>query len=272
MINSGSVVGKTLAYGVRALASVRFVLVNSTIASLIALGLSVFVYTDPERGRVENPPSFWKTLRGYGEALANLRFTGFLIVAAGFYFMVEQYYMTFPKYVTRHIDEKAPLEIITLINPAVIAIFQGRVTSLFARVPPFVSMACGVFTAALAMFVMGVAPGLIGACCSGAIFAVSEMMFSPPFYATMANFAPEGKAGMYMGLAFVPFAIGAWIGGMVSGPLIARYLPEKLAEHAVRSPFTVWSTYAACGLACAILMSAYALFARTKPAAETSAA
>ena len=42
--------------------------------------------------------------------------------------MAEQFYMTFPKYVTRHIDEKAPLEIITLINPALIAIFQGVVT------------------------------------------------------------------------------------------------------------------------------------------------
>jgi dipeptide/tripeptide permease len=48
MINSGSVVGKTLAYGVRRLLAMRFVMVTSVISSLVALGLAVFMYRDPE--------------------------------------------------------------------------------------------------------------------------------------------------------------------------------------------------------------------------------
>ena len=54
------------------------------------------------------------------------------------------------------------------------------------------------------MLVMGAIPTLAGACLSGAIFAFAEMTFSPRFYDYIASFAPKGKAGMYMGLAFVP--------------------------------------------------------------------
>ncbi len=129
MVNSGSVVGKTLAYGVRILVSLRYVMINSVAASLAALGLAAFAYTEPERGAAPRV-DLAKMLRGYGTALKNLRFTLFLVLFSGFYFMSDQFYFTFPKYVTRHIDPKAPLELITLINPLLIALLQASRASL----------------------------------------------------------------------------------------------------------------------------------------------
>ncbi len=259
MVNSGSVVGKSLAYLVRVLVALRYVMITSVVASLVALALSIFGYTEPKRGAVEKP-SFADTLRGYGDALKNLRFSLFLVLFAGFYFMSEQFYMTFPKYVTRHIDSKAPLEIITLINPALIAIGQGFISRRMKRFHPLTTMVFGVLIASLSMLVMGAMPTLVGACLSGAIYACAEMTFSPRFYEYIASFAPPGKAGMYMGLAFVPAAIGAWIGGQVSGRMIQRYLPAD----GPRSPFTVWATYAGLGLCCALMMLVYRHFAMQK--------
>jgi hypothetical protein len=161
--------------------------------------------------------------------------------------------MTFPKYVTRVIDPKAKFEFITLINPALIALLQGVVSKATRRLSPLGSMMLGMLIAASSMLVMGVLPGLAGACVSGAVFALAEMCFSPRFYDYIASFAPEGKAGMYMGLAFIPAAIGAWTGGMLSGPMIARYLPAE----GVRDPFMVWSSYAAVGVGFALLMLVY---------------
>ena len=177
---------------------------------------------------------------------------------AGFYFMAEQFYMTFPKYVTRHIDEKAPLELITLVNPALIALFQGRVTKIMKRIDPVWTMAMGVAIGATSMLVMGAIPTIVGALLSGAIFALAEMTFSPRFYDYIASFAPKGKAGMYMGLAFVPAAIGAWIGGQASGFLITKYLPKEGA----RDPFAIWSIYASLGLVCALAMVVYGFATR----------
>jgi len=262
MINAGSVVGKTLAYGVRRLVALRFVAATSVIASLGALLLAIFAYKEPEDAK-EAPkgPALADLLRGYGAALRNVRFAAFLVIFAGFYFMAEQFYMTFPKYVTRHIDEKAPLEIITLVNPALIAIFQGKITKLLKHVHPVKAMTFGVLVGALSMFVMGSVPTLIGACLSGAIFAFAEMTFSPRFYDYIASFAPKGKAGMYMGMAFVPFAIGAWAAGHLSGPLIAKYIPATGA----RDPFTIWSLYAGLGVVCALLMVVYGVATRGAP-------
>jgi hypothetical protein len=115
-------------------------------------------------------------------------------------------------------------------------------------------MIFGVFFGAVSMLVMGAYPTLAGACISGAIFAFAEMTFSPRFFDYIASFAPDkSKAGMFMGLAFVPSALGAWIGGYVSGPLIAKYM-SKEGPH---DPLTLWGTYALLGLACAGAMFVY---------------
>lgn len=253
MVNSGSVVGKTFARQVRARWGLPFVMLNSVVASAVALALAVFAYREPERGRGKATP-FGQTLRGYAEALKDKRFSLFLVIFAGFYFMADQFYFTFPQYVTRHIDKNAPLEYVTLVNPATIALFQSRVTARTENLRPITCMILGVGIASLAMVVMGITPGLLGACLSGVVFAFAEMTFAPRFYAFVSSFAPEGKAGMYMGLAFVPAALGGVLGGQVSGPMVARYLPAD----GPRNPLVVWLTYAALGLVTALLMGIYA--------------
>lgn len=254
MVNAGSVVGKTLAYVVRRLGAIKLVLANSTVASLVSLAIAAFLYEEPKDAEKKKATPLSDLVRGYASALADLRFSTFLLIFAGYYFMAEQFYMTFPQYVTRHIDKKAPLEIITLINPAMIALFQGRVGRLTQRIRPATSMTLGVLIGAVAMLVMGAVPTLLGACLSGAIFACAEMTFSPRYYAYMASFAPKGKEGMYGGLTFVPAAIGAWVGGFVSGKLIYVHLPA--AGH--REPLAIWASYAALGLLCALAMLVYA--------------
>lgn len=253
MINSGSVVGKTIAYFIRWLAGLRFVPIMSVVASVTSLAIATFLYEEPKDGVVAKGSTFGELMSGYWDALKNIRFTAFLIIFAGYYFMIEQFYMTFPQYMTRHISKTAPLEIITLINPATIAIGQGIVTRAMKRFQPVTTMILGVLIASTSMAVMGLAPSIAGACLAGAIFALAEMTFSPRFYDFIASFAPKGKAGMYMGMAFVPGAIGAWIGGAVSGPLIKQYLPKE----GPRNPLLIWSIYASLGLACAACMLVY---------------
>lgn len=270
MVNAGSVVGKIIAYGVRALISLRWVAATSVLASIASLAIATFLYEEPvdkvaPGEKAEPKPSFGDLLRGYGTALKDLRFTAFLIMISGYYFMIEQFYMTFPQYLTRHIDAKAPLEIITLINPATIAIAGGAITvtsaKLLKRFPPIWTNVAGCLIASLSMFAMGAVPGYFGACLSAAIFAVAEMTFTPKFYDQLGNMAPKGKAGLYMGLAFVPSMIGAQIGGRVSGPLIKLYLPE-VGE---RNPFIIWSIYASFGVACAVALAIFGKLSAKMP-------
>ncbi len=167
--------------------------------------------------------------------------------------MSEQFYQTFPKYVTRAIDPEAPLEWVTLVNPLFIALFQSQVTKRTTKLAPLTAMVAAMFVASLSMLLMGTLPGLRGACASFAMFAFAEMIFAPRFYAYVARFAPKGQEATFMGLSVLPVALGGMIGGFVSGRLILRYLPEG----GPYDPFTIWSSYAGLGLVCAVLMLGY---------------
>ena len=262
IVNAGSVIGKTLTYFVRVFVSLQLIVVNAIVASLNAVGLAAFVFREPAPTTAKGErASVLEVLRGIGRALSDWRFTGALLILSGFYFMAEQFYQTFPKYVTRVIDPEAPLEWVTLVNPLCIALFQSQVTSRTQKLAPLGAMLAATFVASGSMFLMGALPGLAGACVSFAVFAFAEMIFAPRFYDYVARFAPKGQEATFMGLTVLPVALGGFAGGIVSGRLIAAYLPVEGA----RDPFLIWSIYAGLGLACAVLMAGYHHFASRAP-------
>ena len=275
-VNAGSVIGKSLTYGIRTLGALSLVVYNAIAASVIALGLAVFVFVEPDAKSTnadakatsapEHRPSVLTVLKGVWTALRDIRFSGALLILTGFYFMSEQFYQTFPKYITRSVSEDAPLEWVTLLNPLTIALFQGVVTRRTKALSPVMAMAIASGVGALSMFLMGtlgpvlgaqmgggVALGLGGACVSFAVFAFAEMIFAPRFYDYVARFAPKGQEATFMGLTVLPVALGGMIGGVVSGRLIDRYLPLE----GERDPFTIWAIYAGLGVVSAIVMLVY---------------
>jgi dipeptide/tripeptide permease len=288
-VNAGSVVGKSLTYGIRTLGALSLVVYNAVAASVIALGLAVFVFVEPDAKSTnadakatrapEHRPSVLTVLKGVWTALRDIRFSGALLILTGFYFMSEQFYQTFPKFITRSVSEDAPLEWVTMLNPLTIALFQGVVTQRTKALSPVMAMAIASGVGALSMFLMGtlgpvlgaqmgggVALGLGGACVSFAVFAFAEMIFAPRFYDYVARFAPKGQEATFMGLTVLPVALGGMIGGVVSGRLIDRYLPAE----GDRDPFTIWAIYAALGVVSAIVMLVYERMVRTPEAPKTA--
>ncbi len=263
-VNAGSVIGKSLTYAIRTFGNLAFVVWNSVAGSIAALVLAVFVFREPEPQKSADGaaqaarPSVGTVLKGVLRAMLDLRFSGALLILTGFYFMSEQFYQTFPKYITRHVAADAPLEWVTLLNPLTIALFQGVVTRNTKKLSPLLAMVLASFIGALSMFLMGTLPGLAGACVSFAVFAFAEMIFAPRFFDYVARFAPKGQEATFMGLTVLPVALGGMIGGLVSGRLIERYLPVEGA----RDPFTIWAIYASLGIVSAFLMLGYERLAR----------
>lgn len=254
MVNAGSVVGKSLTWLVRTTMSLRLSIVNAVVASVVAVGLAAFVFTEPVQrapdGGQKAKPTVMEVLRGVGTAMRNWRFSGTILILSGFYFMAEQFYQTFPSYITRVLGADVPLEVLTLMNPLTIALFQVQVTKRSAKIAPLTAMVAAMFLGSASMFLMGIVPGIPGAAVSFAVFAFAEMFFAPRFFDYVARFAPKGQEATFMSLTVVPVAIGGMIGGPVSGHLIARYLPTG----GPYDPFTIWTIYAGLGLVCAIAM------------------
>jgi len=194
-------------------------------------------------------------LPSLGAALTDRRLVVFLVVVSGYYLLIEQFYQTFPVYIVRVFGEKAPREEITLINPLAIALFQVLVGRVTKRLPAVPAMAFGVFVGAVSMALMGAVPTLFGAAGSFFVFAVAEMIYSPRYYEYVSSFAPKGREGLYMGLALAPFGVGGLVGGVLSGRLIAAYLPKTGPAQ----PLRVWGTYAVIGVVCAAALALYAM-------------
>ena len=260
-VNAGSVIGKTGAKIVRTAVSLRMSLFNSVLASVLALVLTALLFFEPgdregdtevagAAGDKAEKPGFLESL---GAAAKNPRFVIFLLLVSGYYLLIEQFYQTFPVYIRRQLGEGAPREYITLINPAAIALLQIPMGWLTKRTPPILAMTVGILVGSASMLLMGSLPTLAGACGSFFVFAIAEMIYSPRYYEYVSSFAPKGREGLYMGLALMPFGLGGLVGGVLSGRLIARYLPKD----GVLQPLHVWGTYAAIGVVCAVCLGAF---------------
>ena len=155
-----------------------------------------------------------------------------------YYFAIEQFYMTFPS-ITRHIDAEGATRIITLITRAIAVASNVIHDRLGKLLKPYAS---GPNVAGCIRLALGA-----WARCQ----ATSAPASQPPssgrgddlhaeYYDQLGRMAPKGKEGPLHGLAFVPSAVGAWIGGQVS----ARSSDGICPSTARRNPFMIWSIYA----------------------------
>lgn len=275
-VNAGSVVGKVATKIVREMVSLRASMINAVVACIIGLGVALSLFREPKGVTADKPqpagaapaPGEKQAVSSIAEdlwgALTNGRLMTFVVLISGYYLLIEQFYQTFPTYIVRSFGESAPREYITLINPAAIALLQVLVGRLTAKIPGPYAIALGVLVGAGSMLLMGSVPTLYGACGAFFVFAVAEMIISPRYYEYFGSFAPKGREGMYMGFAIVPVGIGGLIGGVLSGALVARYLPKEGA----RNPLIVWGTYAAIGVVCSAFLAAYGFWAIRRKAAE----
>lgn len=291
-VNAGSVVGKVATKIVREMVSLRASMINAVVACVIGLGLTLSIFREPSPQDAAAPKGAvgkgavggegtGRDGAGTGAAAAapakvdtnpiedllgafgQGRLVVFLLLISGYYLLIEQFYQTFPTYIVRHFGEGAPREYITLINPAAIALLQVLVGRLTAKIPAPYAISLGVLVGAASMLLMGSVPTLAGACGAFFVFAVAEMILSPRYYEYISSFAPSGREGLYMGLAIVPVGIGGLAGGVLSGNLVARYLPKDGPHH----PLIVWGTYAAIGVGCAALLGLYGAWAQRRRAA-----
>jgi proton-dependent oligopeptide transporter, POT family len=282
-VNAGSVVGKVLTFIVRTLTSIRVTIGNAVVWSGLGLVLTYMLFREPSpkapdrnplaedkqgyRTAAEGPESkpkigAWGVLKTLGR---QPRFWGFLILVSGYYLLIEQFYQTFPVHVVRVYGAKAPRELITLINPAAIALLQVPIGRLTKKLPAMVGMSAGIAIGAVSMLLMGMSQSLLGVCLSFFMFALAEMVYSPRYYQYTSSFAPAGGEALTVSLSMIPMGLGGLVGGVLSGRLIALYYPKEGALN----PFAVWSIYAVIGALCAVMLAVFGILTR-KPAESTT--
>ena len=101
-------------------------------------------------------------------------------------------------------------------------------------------MIIGTAITALIPFILTPGPKLWTLLTYVAIYSLGEAVWSSRFLEYVANLAPPGRVGAYMGLAGIPWFLAKFTTGLYSGSMIAKFIPES----GLQDTGTLWGIYA----------------------------
>ncbi len=288
LVNIGGFLGPFLALAVRVNVGISYVLVGSSLISLVLLASTLFFYREPP-APAEQPPSssfgqvfgrmlallfcplilLWHAARAAlatspaererldglrREQHAPLRFLTFLVIFSGFWAMFWHVFYALPFYVKDYLRFEK-FEVIETVDAMTIIVITIPATAIAKRLKPLSAMVLGFVLATGCWFVMGWLPTIAGAVAAMMIFALGEAIQSPRFYEYVSNLAPPDQVGTYMGFAFLPIAIGTFIAGASSGYLVKHYV-----EGGNPSAPQMWFVVGSYGVVSTLLMVVYDRF------------
>lgn len=290
MVNIGAFSGKTIVKPLReALGNQGLITLNyfSTGMTLLALVLVYFFYKSAyETGK-------GKSFRELGQALAkvllNVRLLLLIIIITGFWMVQHQLYATMPKYVLRLAGEGNAISWYANVNPLVVFLTVGLVTTLMAKRTALFSMTLGMFImpiSALAMAsgnlihsgsILGLHP-VAFMMVVGIIFqGLAETFISPRYLEFFSKQAPKGEEGLYLGFSHLHSFLSSILGFGLSGYLLSKYCPDpKLFESheawqaASANAHYIWYYFVGIAFISALSLIVYGKITRTIDAKKVS--
>ena len=214
-------------------ASLSYIFAVAAAASVVAFFVVLLTYREPA---TEGAPA--KPKRSIGRILLDMvlvlrsgRFTLYLIVMTGFYFLYNQVYNVLPLYVKKSVEANPAMDLYTAANPFVIVCFQLIISNTFGRMKPIRSMIVGTIIIGIAMLI-NIAPiytaggpqalaanwlpiASVFIIMTVSLIALGELFTSPRMYEYIGALAPKGQEGLFLGYANLPLALGALAGGPV---------------------------------------------------------
>src|SRR4029450_13867867 len=143
-------------------------------------------------------------------------------------------------------------ELIESVGPSTVILTTVPAAALARRLSPITAMTLGFVISTSAWFVMGAVPTIGGTITAVAIFALGEAIQAPRCSGYVPDLAPRDQVGTYMGIAFLPIAIGTFGAGLVAGPLVEAYIRSGVAH-----PSRMWYVIGAIGVVTTMLMVVY---------------
>ena len=132
---------------------------------------------------------------------------------------------TLPYYIDRAFHGtvvSANFEFFSNLNPLLIFFLAPMVAALTEKTNTYKMMILGTFTMALPTFLLAIGPNPALLLTYILLMSIGEAMWQPRFLQWVAEIAPEGQTGAYMGIAQFPWFLTKVITGLYSGWLL-RY-------------------------------------------------
>jgi len=253
--------------------SLSYIFAVSALASAVAFLVVLFFYRGPaaEASAARPKRSVGRILLDMVLVLRSGRFSLYLVVMSGFYFIYNQVYNVLPLYVKRTVEANPAMDLYTAANPFVIVCFQLILTNAFGKIRPIRSMVIGTVVISVAMLI-NVVPiytaggpqavmanwlplGSVFIILTVALIALGELFTSPRMYEYIGSLAPKGQEGLFLGYANLPLALGALVSGFAGAFIFNEIMakgattrPDGLLELVPANNMLGWGILTAIGL------------------------
>lgn len=177
--------------------------------------------------KTKTPFDFIQWLREH--PLRDIRFSFFIFVLIPVQTLFAHQWLTMPQYTIRAYPGWVAenMETFVNLNPLLIFVLTPIIAAATVRANVYRMMILGTFVMALPTFLLALGPNVITLFAYIVIVSVGEAMWQPRFLQLAAELAPEGKTGMYMGIAQFPWFLTKVLTSLYSGTMLAAYCPES---------------------------------------------
>ena len=251
LVNIGGALGPLVASWVHQRMAVEKVFLVAAVSVFFMFFAVLLFFKEPRRAGEIEVVSLAQSARNCWTVITNPRFMLFLLIFSGYWIVYWQEFVTLPLYVHNYVSSKADTELLLVTGPLVVIALQLVVSHLTQKLPAFSAIILGTLISGLAWILLIVAPSVPMVVATLIVVALGEITQTPRYYEYVSRLAPSGQQGTYMGFAFMPLGIGAFVSGWFGGKLMHHF------GEVTHQPERMWWAIAGVGVATAALLWVY---------------
>jgi len=173
------------------------------------------------------------------------RFTLFIFILIPVQTLFAHNWLTIPYYLDRAFAGSFVgeyFEVFSNLNPILIFFLAPLVAGLTAKADVYRMMILGTTVMALPVFLLAIGPNPYLFLLYILLMTIGEAMWQPRFLQWIAEVAPKGMTGLYMGVGQFPWFLTKVITGFYSGWFLMHYCPINTPPSAMNTQF-MWLVY-----------------------------
>ncbi|MFA4924593.1 MAG: MFS transporter [Ignavibacteriaceae bacterium] len=176
--------------------------------------------------------------------LKDLRFLYFIFILIPVQTLFAHNWLTLPVYFNRAFTGVVSenFEFFTNFNPILIFILTPMVAALTSKKEAYKMMIWGTLVMASPTFLLTLGPSITTVFGYLIIMTIGEAMWQPRFLQWVAEIAPKGMTGIYMGIGQFPWFLTKVVTSLYSGWFLMNYCPEGVPPQQMNTQ-AMWFIY-----------------------------
>ncbi len=176
--------------------------------------------------------------------LKDLRFMYFIFILIPVQTLFAHNWLTLPQYTSRAFTGfvQDNFEFFVNFNPILIFILTPMIAALTAKKDAYKMTILGTLVMASPTFILALGPNIFTLFAFIIIMTIGEAMWQPRFLQWVAEIAPKGMTGIYMGIGQFPWFLTKVITAMYAGWFLMKYCPEGVPPAQMDTE-TMWFIY-----------------------------